>query len=121
MQLHLSARDGVRLLLQPAERQPAGRQLRRRLQQGPVRTSCTAGGDRIRFAASAELDGAGLVPADADATGRPGSYGRADRDVERMGSMAFERLSELDAAASAQADSRLGQPLPIVAKPASVI
>ena len=63
----------------------------------------SAGGDRIRFAASAELDGAGLVPADADAERRPGSYGRADRDVERMGSMAFERLAELDAAAAAQA------------------
>jgi hypothetical protein len=67
----------------------------------------SAGGDRIRFAASAELDGAGLVPADADAEGRPGSYGRADRDVERMGAMACERLFELDdaAAASAQAEA----------------
>ena len=69
----------------------------------------SAGGDRIRFAPSAELDGAGLVPADADAERRPGSYGRADRDVERMGSMAFERLSELDADAAASAQAGGGQ------------
>ena len=69
----------------------------------------SAGGDRIRFAARAELDGAGLVPAaDADAERRPGSYGRADRDVERMGSMAFERLSELDADAAAAARAQAG-------------
>ena len=68
----------------------------------------SAGGNRIRFAASAELDGAGLVPADADAERRPGSYGRADRDVERMGSMAFERLSELDADAAAAARAQAG-------------
>lgn len=69
----------------------------------------SAGGGRIRFAVRAELYGAVLVLADADAEGRPGPYGRADRDVERMGSMAFGRLSELDAAAAAAARAQAGR------------
>ena len=47
----------------------------------------------VRFPKN-ELDGIALVPAEGE--GRSSSFGKADTDIKRMGSMASKNLAELD-------------------------
>ena len=51
------------------------------------------GGGGVRFPKN-ELDGIALVPAEGE--GRSSSFGKADTDIKRMGSMASKNLAELD-------------------------
>ena len=51
------------------------------------------GGGGVRFPKN-ELDGIALVPAEGE--GRSSSFGKADTDIKRMGSVASKNLAELD-------------------------